>query len=151
MKILFAHADYLRYRVKEKTKFAEVVDGSRKAGSIDDPFIAFTCVEKNDEKLNCIAEEASAEIKDAADKVKAKDIVIFPFAHLSPDLASPTFAVNLLAEIENRLRDDGHKVLRAPFGWHTMFELRTKGHPLALLSRSIPNQVKLVSRPRTSK
>jgi len=151
MKILFAHADYLKYRVKEKTKFAEVVEEGRKAGSIDDPLIAFTCVEKSDEKLNGIAEEALAEIKDVADKVKAKDIVLFPFAHLSPDLASPTFAVNLLTELENRLRDDGHKVLRVPFGWYKVFEFRAKGHPLALLSRSIPNQVKLVSHSGASK
>jgi threonyl-tRNA synthetase len=140
MKILFAHADYLKYEVKEETKFAEAVDESRRAANVTNPLIAFTCVEKSDEKINDIVEEASNEIKDVANKVKAKDIVIFPFAHLSPDLASPTFAVNLLTELEHRLGGDGHTVLRAPFGWYKVFEFRTKGHPLALLSRSIPNQ-----------
>jgi len=146
MKILFAHADYLNYRVKERTKFAEEVGEGRKVGNMADPLIAFTCVERNDESLNGIAEEALAEIKDVANKVKAKNIALFPFAHLSHDLASPTFAVKLLTDLENKLRGDGYFVLRAPFGWYKVFEFRTKGHPLALLSRSIPNQVKKISR-----
>ena len=145
MKILFAHADYLNYRVKERTKFAEEVGEGRKVGNMADPLIAFTCVERNDESLNGIAEEALAEIKDVANKVKAKNIALFPFAHLSHDLASPTFAVKLLTDLENKLRGDGYFVLRAPFGWYKVFEFRTKGHPLALLSRSIPNQVKKIS------
>jgi len=145
MKILFAHADYLNYRVKERTKFAEEVEEPRKVGDMADPLIAFTCVERSDESLNGIAEEALAEIEDVANKVKAKNIALFPFAHLSPDLASPTFAVKLLADLENKLRGDGYFVLRAPFGWYKVFEFRTKGHPLALLSRSIPNQVKKIS------
>jgi len=142
MKILFAHADYLNYRVKERTKFAEEVEEPRKVGRIEDPLIAFTCVERNDENLNGIAEGALAEIKDVANRVKAKNIALFPFAHLSHNLASPTFAVKLLVDLENKLKEDGYLVLRAPFGWYKVFEFRTKGHPLALLSRSIPNQAK---------
>ncbi len=142
MKILFAHADYLNYRVKERTKFAEEVGEDRKVGNMEDPLIAFTCVEKGDEELNGIAGEALAEIKDVADRVRAKNIALFPFAHLSSDLASPTFAVKLLMDLENRLKAEGYLVLRAPFGWYKVFEFRTKGHPLALLSRSIPNRTK---------
>jgi len=145
MKILFVHADYLSYKARERTKFAEEVEEGRRAGNINDPLIAFTCVERIDENSNGIAEEALAEIKDVANRVKAKNIALFPFAHLSHDLASPTFAVKLLADLENKLRVEGYLVLRAPFGWYKVFEFRTKGHPLALLSRSIPNQVKKIS------
>jgi len=145
MKILFVHADYMNYRARERTKFAEEVGEDRKVGRIEDPLIAFTCVEKIDENLNGIAEEALAEIRDVANKVKAKNIALFPFAHLSHDLASPTFAVKLLTDLENKLREDDYLVLRAPFGWYKVFEFRTKGHPLALLSRSIPNQAKQIS------
>ena len=145
MKILFVHADYMDYRARERTKFAEEVEEGRRAGNINDPLIAFTCVERIDENSNGIAGEALAEIKDVANRVKAKNIALFPFAHLSHDLASPTFAVKLLADLENKLRVEGYLVLRAPFGWYKVFEFRTKGHPLALLSRSIPNQVKKIS------
>ena len=145
MKILFVHADYLNYRARERTKFAEEVEEGHKVGNMTDLLIAFTCMERADEKSNGIAEEALIEIRDVANKVKAKNITLFPFAHLSSDLASPTFAVRLLADIENKLRGDGYQVLRAPFGWYKVFEFRTKGHPLALLSRSIPNQVKQIS------
>jgi threonyl-tRNA synthetase len=144
MKILFVHADYISYKVRKRTKFAEKVEESRKAGNVRDPLIAFTCVEKGDENLNGLVEEALKEIRDVANKVKAKNIVLFPFAHLSRDLASPTFAVKLFADLENRLKKKGYLILRAPFGWYKVFEFRTKGHPLALLSRSIPNQAKQI-------
>jgi len=145
MKILFVHADYISYKARERTKFAEEVEDDRKVGRMEDPLIAFTCVERNDEGLNGVIGEALGEIEDVAKKVKAKNIALFPFAHLSPNLASPTFAMKLLTDLEKGLREDGYSVLRAPFGWYKVFEFRTKGHPLALLSRSIPNRIKQAS------
>lgn len=139
---MFVHADYLKYRAREKTRFAEMVEESRKEGAIEDPLIVFASVESTDEKSNGIAEEALAGIKDVANKVKARNIALFPFAHLSSDLASPTYAVSLLSDIEKRLRDEGYQVLRPPFGWYKVFEFRTKGHPLSLLSKSLPNHAK---------
>lgn len=145
MKILFVHADYVGYRAKEKTKFAEEVEDGRKVGRMEGPLIAFICVEGRDEGLNGAVDEALREIEDVAKKVKAKNIALFPFAHLSPDLASPTFAIKLLTDLGKGLRGNGYSVLRAPFGWYKVFEFRTKGHPLAVLSRSIPNQMKQAS------
>lgn len=151
MKILFVHADYLNYRVRGKTRLAEEVEEARKVGNMADPLIAFTCVERVDESANGRVEEALEEIKDVASKVGAKNIALFPLAHLSSDLASPTLAVKVLTDLESVLKENGYQVLRAPFGWYKVFEFRTKGHPLALLSRSIPNQSRQVPRPPASK
>jgi len=142
MKILFVHADYLNFRVRGKTRFAEEVEESRKASKMEDLLIAFICVERSDEKSNDIAKEALAEIEDISNKVRAKNIALFPFAHLSHDLASPTFAAKLMADLETMVREVGYSVLRAPFGWYIVFEFRAKGHPLALLLRFIPNHAK---------
>lgn len=142
---MFVHADYIGYEARERTKFAEEVEDGRKVGRMENPLIAFTCVEGSDEGLNGAVEETLREIEDVAKGVKAKNIALFPFAHLSSDLASPTFAIKLLTDLEKGLRGNGYSVLRAPFGWYKVFEFRTKGHPLAVLSRSIPNRMRQVS------
>ncbi|MEM2907962.1 MAG: threonyl-tRNA synthetase editing domain-containing protein [Candidatus Hadarchaeales archaeon] len=145
MKILFMHADYLEYEVKERTRFAEDVENGRRTGRMADPLIAFTCVEGSDERLNGIVEEAKKEIEDVAKRLRSKNIALFPFAHLSSDLAPPPFAIKVLADLESSLKEDGYSVLRVPFGWYKVFEFRTKGHPLAVLSRSIPNSTRKMS------
>ena len=111
-----------------------------KAGSMQDPLITFTCIEKADEEVNEPAEKAVAEIRDVASKVKAKNIALFPFAHLSRELGSPAFAIQVLASIEAILKNMSYQVLRVPFGWNKVFEFKSKGHPLAVLSRSIPKK-----------
>ncbi len=142
MKILFVHADYLNYKVKQKAKFSEEIRPENRVGRVRDPLIAFACVEKVDELVDGLVEKAVAEIQDIASKVKAKNIVIFPFAHLSCDLGSPTFALQLLTSIGTKLERAGYRVLRVPFGWYNMFELKSKGHPLAVLSRTVSRSTK---------
>ena len=66
----------------------------------------------------------------------SKNIVLYPYAHLSSNLASPEIAVKVLDESEKKLKKD-FKVLKAPFGYYKEFELKVKGHPLSELSREI--------------
>lgn len=139
MKLLFVHADYVNYRVKGRTKFAEEIGQERRAGGMRDPLIVFACVEKIDGQTN-VVEGTVREIKDVASKVKTRNITLFPFAHLSEDLASPFCAVELLTQVEGKLKEDGFLVIRVPFGWYKAFEFKSKGHPLAVLSRSIPRR-----------
>ena len=146
MKILLIHADYINYKVKEKAKFAEEISRESKARSMRDPLIAFISVEKSDEKSDekCgeLVENAVAEIHDVASKVKTQNITLFPFAHLSDDLAAPQKAIEILTCIECKLKDRDYRVMRVPFGWYKAFEFKSKGHPLAVLSRSVPRAAK---------
>lgn len=139
MKLLIVHADYINYQVKKRTKFAENIEMERRAGGMRNALIIFACVEKVDGETN-VVEKTVGEIKDVASKVKTKNITLFPFAHLSEDLASPFCAVELLTQVEAKLKEDGFLVVRVPFGWYKTFEFRSKGHPLAVLSRSIPRK-----------
>jgi len=93
-----------------------------------------------DEKSGYVIENTLAEIKSVASKIKTKNIALFPFAHLSDELAAPETAVHILKCIECKLIDEGYHVLRVPFGWYKAFEFKCKGHPLAVLSRSIPRK-----------
>ncbi len=142
MKLLFVHADYVNYQVKERAKFAEEISHDRKVGGMRNPLIVFACVEKVDGQTN-VVDGAVGEIKNVASKVKTRNITLFPFAHLSEDLASPFCAVELLTQVETKLKENGFLVIRVPFGWYKAFEFKSKGHPLAVLSRSIPRKANL--------
>lgn len=100
--------------------------------------IAFTAVEKSDEfQKKTIIEKAVKDITDLAAKIKPETIVLYPFAHLTHDLASAENSLSILRSIEEKLGENNHKVVRTPFGWYKSFELKCKGHPLAELSRHI--------------
>ena len=132
MKLLLIHSDYIEYEPKEKTKVAEPHDGKGKR--IEEALVVFTSVEKGDGKA--VIDRAVEEIRDVAKKVKTDVIVIYPYAHLSSDLADPQTAVDVLKGLEEKLGEE-FTVHRVPFGWYKAFKLSCKGHPLSELSREI--------------
>ncbi len=132
MKILLLHSDYIEYEVKKKTKFAEPFEG--KGERVDEALVVFVSVEKGDTEETAL--RAVDEIRDVAGKVNADRVVLYPYAHLSSDLADAETAVNLLKFMEERLSDD-FEVHRSPFGWYKAFKISCKGHPLSELSREI--------------
>ena len=136
MKILSLHCDYIRFQAKKKAiKDAEKT--TEKEIEVKEPLVILVAVEKNDEKnIQEISEKLSKEIKDIAKQVNAKTIVLYPYAHLSSNLASPSKALEILKTAEKLLAKE-FKVTRAPFGYYKSFELKCKGHPLSELSREI--------------
>jgi len=144
MKVLLIHADHFGYETKEKAiKNPEDISIDKRKGSMDEVLVAFCTVEKVDEKNpEDISQKASDSIDDVAKQVKAKNIMIYPYAHLSPELGSRDKAIPLLKDIETNLRSRGYNVARSPFGWYKSFEIKCKGHPLSELSRSlVPTEV----------
>ncbi len=64
--------------------------------------------------------------------------MIYPYAHLSGNLAPPDSAVAVLKEIEAVLSaSTSFEVKRAPFGYYKKFTITCKGHPLSELSREL--------------
>lgn len=138
MRILLIHSDYLNYNVKNKTPVAEEIDEAKKEGSFDDSLVVFTAVEKDDENNpEGIVKNLLTEVKKANDQVKAENIVLYPYAHLSSSLSSPKVAVQILKDVEQALINENFQVQRVPFGWYKAFEISCKGHPLSELSRTI--------------
>ncbi|ADT83467.1 threonine--tRNA ligase [Thermococcus barophilus] len=145
MRMLLIHSDYLEYEVKDKAlKKPEEISEEQKKGRLDEVLAVFVSVEKVDEQNpEEVVEKAVAEIKDVASQVKAQNIFVYPFAHLSSELASPDAALKILKAVEEKLKEEGFNVKRAPFGYYKAFKLSCKGHPLAELSRTIvPGEVK---------
>jgi threonyl-tRNA synthetase len=137
MKILFVHADYIEFEVKEKAAktFDPAEVGEKKR--VDEVLVAFIAVEKDDEgSMDAVVQECVKNVLDVAGQVKAKRVCLYPYAHLSRSLASAPNAIKALHAIEEGLKGE-IEVVCAPFGWYKSFTLSCKGHPLSELSREI--------------
>ncbi|MBS3748740.1 MAG: threonine--tRNA ligase [Candidatus Thermoplasmatota archaeon] len=137
MKLLLIHSDYIEYEVKKKAiKTPEEIE--KKTDRFDEALTVFTAIEKIDaDSSDQAIKNAITEITKTAEQLKVKNIMLYPYAHLSSDLASPKQAQNLLIELEYELRQKDFNVKRSPFGWYKAFKISCKGHPLSELSKTI--------------
>jgi threonyl-tRNA synthetase len=136
MRLLLIHSDYIEYEAKKKTKMAE--EGAVLADREEDALTVFSAVESIDqEDIESVIAQTVEEIKKTAGLVHAEKIVIYPYAHLSSDLAPANVAVPALNAIKDGLTAEGFAVKRAPFGWYKSFKISCKGHPLSELSKTI--------------
>ncbi len=146
MKILTIHADFIEFEPKKKAiKDAEEVKEKEGKKRVEECLVIFTAVEKRDESnLSGTVQQYVKEIKDIAAQVKAVNIVLYPYAHLSSQLSSPKAAESAMKEAEQILaKEKSYKVTRAPFGWYKSFNISCKGHPLSELSREFTAEGKV--------
>jgi threonyl-tRNA synthetase len=137
LQLLLIHSDFIEFEAKRPTKFAEKIEESAKKGRLEEALCAFIAVEKFDvEDQDAVVAEGAKQISDVAEQVHAKKIMLYPYAHLSPNLSDPDSAVKILKGLQQTLSGN-YEVVRAPFGWYKAFTLSCKGHPLSELSRSI--------------
>ncbi|GBE17941.1 threonine--tRNA ligase 2 [archaeon BMS3Abin16] len=138
MQLLLLHSDFIEYEALKKTPVAETVPPEQMKGRLEEVLAVFMAVEKVDEtNPKGAASQAVSEIADVYGKVKAESIMLYPYAHLSPNLSKPDTAVAVMKAVETGLRQKGYTVKRAPFGFYKSFNIRCKGHPLSELSRRI--------------
>ncbi|MFB6353756.1 MAG: threonine--tRNA ligase [Halobacteriales archaeon] len=139
MRLLFIHSDYLEFEATETAGpegLAET-EGVPMEGRLEDCVTVFISVESGDESdPDGVVENAAVELRDVAGQLGTDRVVLYPYAHLSEDLASPDVAKAVLGELEATLADE-FEVLRAPFGWYKRFSVSCKGHPLSELSRHV--------------
>ncbi|MEN6444186.1 MAG: threonine--tRNA ligase [Methanoregula sp.] len=136
MRLLLIHSDYIEYEAKKKTKMAE--ECSVMSDREEEALTVFCAVESVDEEdLEGVVSQAVLEITKTAGQVDVKKIVLYPYAHLSSDLASPDIAIATLKAMKEALDTEGFAVKRAPFGWYKSFKISCKGHPLSELSKTI--------------
>ncbi|MBU1136066.1 MAG: threonine--tRNA ligase [Nanoarchaeota archaeon] len=137
MKILSLHCDYIKFKpLKKALKSAELTKEEEKEKKVNEALVILTAVEKGDNENS--VKLLVKNIEDIAKQVNAKNIVLYPYAHLSSELASPELAVDILKSTEKELKKNKKlKIKRAPFGYYKEFELKCKGHPLSELSREI--------------
>ena len=143
--MLFLHADFIEYEpISKEIKLAEEgIPIAKKR--MDDVIVVLTAVESEDDENT--ASDSSTEIRKYGDLVKCDQVLIYPYAHLSSNLASPKVALQILQSLEMGVRKSFPIVARAPFGWTKSFNIKVKGHPLAENARTITGQFKLSKSP----
>src|SRR5918992_1473790 len=135
MRLLQLHSDFIEYEpIQKEIRNAEDIIPKSKI-RLEDLVVVFVAVEYRDDES--IAKMAVDEIKKYLDMVKSTRLLIYPYAHLSSDLAPPTVAIDIIKSLESFAKGTINQVYRAPFGWTKSFNIKVKGHPLAENSKKI--------------
>jgi threonyl-tRNA synthetase len=138
MRLLQLHSDFIEYEpIEKEIGDAEEIQ-SKSRVRIEDLVVAFVAVENGDDEN--VAKAAAAEIKKYLDTVKAGRLLVYPYAHLSSDLAPPAAASEIVKSLEQAAKILLSEVYRAPFGWTKSFQIKVKGHPLAENAKVISKQ-----------
>jgi len=132
MRILQLHSDFIEYKPVQK-EIAIAEEAEKKPVRLEEIVVLFTAVEEGDD--NTTAQKAIDEVRTFLAKQKANRIIIYPYAHLSSNLAKPTEALKIVKAMESYAKEKGVETYRAPFGWNKQFTVAIKGHPLAEQSR----------------
>lgn len=134
LRILQLHSNYIQYKpVQKEIDVAEKAE--KKETKIEEVVVLFTAVEEGDNEVS--AKRAIAEVRDFLAKLKVNKILIYPYAHLSSNLAKPAVALKVIKAMEKYAKKNDVETHRAPFGWNKQFTISIKGHPLAEQSRVI--------------
>src|SRR5688572_18714542 len=134
MRLLQLHSDFIEYEpIEKEIKDAEDIASKSKV-RLEDLVVVFVAVENGDDES--VAKAAVGEIKKYLDTVKSGRLLVYPYAHLSSDLAPPSIAAGIIKSVESFARGS-IEVHRAPFGWTKSFNIKVKGHPLAENAKEI--------------
>ena len=133
MRILQLHCDHIEYTpTKKEIRLAEDIDDPQ-TQRLEEIVVAFVAIEDGDD--SSVAQDAISQIKNSMEKIGCKKLLLYPYAHLSSNLAKPSVAMNLLSEMENGASD--LEVSHSPFGWTKSYKIQVKGHPLAESSKVV--------------
>ena len=134
MRILQLHSNFIQYKPIQK-EIALAEEAEKEEKQLEELVVLFTAVEKGDNEN--VAIKAIDEVQAFLKKLKVNRILIYPYAHLSSNLASPAEALEIVKKMEICAKKIGLETYRAPFGWNKQFTVSVKGHPLAEQSRVI--------------
>ncbi|MGA9149778.1 MAG: threonine--tRNA ligase [Candidatus Nitrosopolaris sp.] len=141
MRLLQLHSDFVEYEpIAKEIEEAEANIPNSKV-RLEDLVVTFVAIENGDDESFVSA--AINEIGNYLKAVKAKRLLIYPYAHLTSDLASAEHALRVILSIEKCAKERWVDVHRAPFGWTKAFQIKVKGHPLA-------ENYKIITQPATT-
>ena len=135
MRILQLHCDKIEYTpIKKEISVAEDVEPT--TVELDEVVVCFVAIEKGDDEH--VVQNSVSQIKESMEKIGSKKLLLYPYAHLSANLASPSTALAILKSLEENF--EGIDVSHAPFGWTKSYQVKVKGHPLAESSKVITSE-----------
>ncbi len=134
LRILQLHSNFIEYTPIEK-EIAMAEESDKKKQRLEELAVLFTCVEKGDDEA--VARKAVEEVKTSLKQLKVNRVLIYPYAHLSSNLAKPVNALKVIKAMEKYAKEIGIETHRTPFGWCKQFSISIKGHPLAEQSKVV--------------
>ena len=135
MRLLQLHSDFIEYKLISREINEAEENMSDQKTRLEDIVVTFVAIENEDDEI--VATDAIVEIKKFLQTIGCDKLLIYPYAHLSSNLATPSSALQVLIALEKMAREVVREVYRAPFGWTKAFNIQTKGHPLAENSRVV--------------
>jgi threonyl-tRNA synthetase len=143
MRLIQLHSDFIEYTpIRKEIEQAEENISNVKV-KFEDLVVILVAVEGGDNEV--VIREAVDEVKRYLNTVRSEKLLIYPYAHLSSNLAAPEEAFDILKMFEETARKSFPDVHRAPFGWTKAFNIQVKGHPLAENAKEI-NASSIISR-----
>ena len=143
MKTLDLHCDYIKFKALKKAlkNIDELSPEQNLEGESKDCLVVFIAIEENDSES--LIEKLVADVEKISSDVKTKNVVLYPYSHLSSNLAKPAEAIKILGIAREKL-EKKFNLVSAPFGYYKEFELKVKGHPLSELSRDFTDGEKAI-------
>jgi threonyl-tRNA synthetase len=131
MRVLQLHADFFEYEAVAREIEEQYADQdiSKEKVSLEDLIVILVAVEEGDELA--IVKFAALDIKQYMRRIKNNKLLIYPYSHLSSNLAPLREAREILNLMMKEMMQEGIEVSRAPFGWTKSFSVKVKAHPLA--------------------
>ena len=132
LRLLFLHCDFVEYQpIKKEINIAE--ETSKDKRRIEEAVLVLASVEKEDDQS--VVDQSIDSLVKTGKQLGTNSFVLYPYAHLSADLASPATAKSVVQNIEDRAKNQGLEIHHVPFGWNKSLSMKVKGHPLAEQSK----------------
>ena len=133
---LALHVDYIKVKPVEKAfESAEELNDDLKEVSMEEALVVFLASEVGDSEE--VVSAMVKQIQEQMDRINCKNVLVYPYVHLTDNPSNPSLALSLTLKTEEELKKLNYITKRAPFGWYKSFELKVKGHPLSELSKRI--------------
>ncbi|MEM0356243.1 MAG: threonine--tRNA ligase [Candidatus Anstonellales archaeon] len=141
MRLLLLHSEHIEVIPKEKA--VEIFDEPERV-DLDNVLVVFVSVERGD--LEEYLDRAVDDILSHLKAIDAKNILIYPYVHLTNDPESPVRARELTNRLYELLKGHVGNIYRAPFGWYKEFKIHVYGHPLSELSKTYRKDTEYISK-----
>jgi threonyl-tRNA synthetase len=131
MRVLQLHAEFFEYEPVTREIDEEYADQDVSLDKVrlQDLVVTLVAIEEGDDIS--VVKFAAQDIKRYMQGIKNNKLLIYPYSHLSSNLASPQQALVIMNMMKEETMKEDIEVKRAPFGWTKSFSVKVKAHPLA--------------------
>ncbi len=138
MRLLLFYAHHFSYTPYARALDHPAVEEAPSPGRWEECVAVFYhCEEQDRGRETHLARKAAKNVKWLARKFGASTVVLHSFNHLSVSKADPDVALQVVADLEERLRRVGLEVHHTPFGYLNRWSMDVAGESLAKVFKEL--------------